>query len=163
MFDIKYSFCFSGIKKGERVAIYMPMIVELVVAMLACARIGAIHSIVVGSHILLDFTEEYLRNKSGAGALVNPVRTQHSNLFDDLQYILYLLQFGGFSAESLKERILDSSCKMLITAGEQYSVSYGLYCRASMAHMGGSCVLVFGGRGGGGVRSDQFGILDVCL
>ncbi|XP_072169814.1 acetyl-coenzyme A synthetase, cytoplasmic-like [Diadema setosum] len=37
-----------GVKKGDRVAIYMPMIVELVVAMLACARIGAMHSIVFG-------------------------------------------------------------------------------------------------------------------
>ena len=36
-----------GVKCGDRVAIYMPMVVELVVAMLACARIGAIHSIVV--------------------------------------------------------------------------------------------------------------------
>lgn len=35
-------------KKGDRVSIYMPMVVELVVAMLACARIGAVHSIVVG-------------------------------------------------------------------------------------------------------------------
>lgn len=34
-------------KKGDRVSIYMPMVVELVVAMLACARIGAVHSIVV--------------------------------------------------------------------------------------------------------------------
>ena len=37
----------TGVKKGDRVAIYMPMIVELVTAMLACARIGAMHSIVV--------------------------------------------------------------------------------------------------------------------
>lgn len=36
-----------GVKKGDRVVIYMPMILELSVAMLACARIGAIHSIVV--------------------------------------------------------------------------------------------------------------------
>ena len=36
-----------GVKKGDRVAIYMPMIVELAVAILACARIGAIHSVVV--------------------------------------------------------------------------------------------------------------------
>ena len=36
-----------GIKKGDRVAIYMPMVVELSIALLACARIGAIHSIVV--------------------------------------------------------------------------------------------------------------------
>jgi len=61
-----------GIKKGDRVAIYMPMIPELAVAMLACARIGAIHSIV----------------------------------------------FGGFSPSSLRDRIQDSQCKMLITADE---------------------------------------------
>ncbi|HEY5043476.1 MAG TPA: acetate--CoA ligase [Verrucomicrobiae bacterium] len=59
-----------GIKKGDRVAIYMPMIPEAAVAMLACARIGAIHSIV----------------------------------------------FGGFSADSLSDRITDSTCKLLITA-----------------------------------------------
>lgn len=40
-------FCPEGVKKGDRVSIYMPMVVELVVAMLACARIGAVHSIVV--------------------------------------------------------------------------------------------------------------------
>lgn len=59
-----------GIKKGDRVAIYMPMIPEAAVAMLGCARIGAIHSVV----------------------------------------------FGGFSADSLADRINDSSCKLLITA-----------------------------------------------
>lgn len=59
-----------GIKKGDRVSIYMPMVPELPIAMLACARIGAIHSVV----------------------------------------------FGGFSAESLRDRILDSECKLLITA-----------------------------------------------
>ncbi len=61
-----------GIKKGDRVAIYMPMIPELAIAMLACTRIGAIHSIV----------------------------------------------FGGFSANSLRDRIQDSSCKLLVTADE---------------------------------------------
>ncbi|RKZ05974.1 acetyl-coenzyme A synthetase, partial [bacterium] len=59
-----------GIKKGDRVCIYLPMIPELAISMLACARIGAIHSIV----------------------------------------------FGGFSAESLKDRIIDAEAKMLITA-----------------------------------------------
>ena len=59
-----------GVKKGDRVAIYMPMIPEAAVAMLACARIGAIHSVV----------------------------------------------FGGFSADSLADRINDSTCKLLITA-----------------------------------------------
>jgi acetyl-CoA synthetase len=59
-----------GVKKGDRVCIYMPMIPELAVVMLSCARIGAIHSIV----------------------------------------------FGGFSADSLADRINDSECKVLITA-----------------------------------------------
>ena len=59
-----------GIKKGDRVMIYMPMIPELSIACLACTRIGAVHSVV----------------------------------------------FGGFSAEALKNRILDSEGKMLITA-----------------------------------------------
>jgi acetyl-CoA synthetase len=59
-----------GVKKGDRVAIYMPMIPEAAVAMLACARVGAIHSVV----------------------------------------------FGGFSADSLSDRINDSQCKILITA-----------------------------------------------
>ena len=59
-----------GVKKGDRVTIYLPMVLELSIAMLACARIGAIHSVV----------------------------------------------FGGFSAESLKDRIVDSQCSLLITA-----------------------------------------------
>ena len=61
-----------GVKKGDRVCIYMPMIPEAAYAMLACARIGAIHSVV----------------------------------------------FGGFSPQSLKDRILDSDCRALITADE---------------------------------------------
>lgn len=61
-----------GIKKGQRVCIYMPMIPETVYAMLACARIGAIHNVV----------------------------------------------FGGFSSNSLRDRILDSDCRALITADE---------------------------------------------
>ncbi|MEK7732132.1 MAG: AMP-binding protein, partial [Planctomycetota bacterium] len=59
-----------GVKKGDRVSIYMPMIKELAIAMLACARIGAIHSIV----------------------------------------------FGGFSPDSLSDRIVDSECQILVTA-----------------------------------------------
>ena len=61
-----------GVTKGDRVCIYMPMIPEATYAMLACARIGAIHSVV----------------------------------------------FGGFSPESLKDRILDSDCQTVITADE---------------------------------------------
>jgi len=61
-----------GVNKGDRVCIYMPMILEASYAMLACARIGAIHSVV----------------------------------------------FGGFSPEALKDRILDSECKIVITADE---------------------------------------------
>ncbi len=59
-----------GVRKGDRVAIYLPMIPEAVVAMLACARIGAPHSVV----------------------------------------------FGGFSAESLRDRINDAEAKVLVTA-----------------------------------------------
>jgi acetyl-CoA synthetase len=61
-----------GVKKGDRVCIYMPMILEAVYAMLACARIGAVHSVV----------------------------------------------FGGFSPESLKDRILDSDCRVVVTSDE---------------------------------------------
>ena len=61
-----------GVKKGSRVCIYMPMILEVAFAMLACTRIGAIHSVV----------------------------------------------FGGFSPESLKDRILDAKCEIVITADE---------------------------------------------
>ena len=58
-----------GVKKGDRVSIYMPMVKELAIAMLASARIGAIHSIV----------------------------------------------FGGFSPDSLSDRIVDSTCEFLVT------------------------------------------------
>ena len=61
-----------NVGKGDRVCIYMPMIPEAVYAMLACARIGAVHSVV----------------------------------------------FGGFSPESIKDRILDSDCQAVITADE---------------------------------------------
>ncbi|WP_200763709.1 acetate--CoA ligase [Nitrosophilus alvini] len=63
-----------GIKKGDRVVIYMPMIPEAAFAMLACARIGAIHSVV----------------------------------------------FGGFSAEALRDRIIDAKAKLVITADGAY-------------------------------------------
>lgn len=59
-----------GVKKGDRVCLYLPMIPDLAIAMLACTRIGAIHTIV----------------------------------------------FGGFSAEALRDRIVDSSAKLLITS-----------------------------------------------
>ena len=55
-----------GVQKGDRICLYMPMIIEATVAMLACARLGAIHSVV----------------------------------------------FGGFSPDALRDRILDSECKL---------------------------------------------------
>jgi acetyl-CoA synthetase len=63
-----------GVKRGDRVAIYLPMIPEAVISMLACARIGAAHSVV----------------------------------------------FGGFSPDSLRDRINDAQCKVLITADGGY-------------------------------------------
>src|SRR5690606_3824768 len=59
-----------GVRKGDRVAIYLPMIPEAVISMLACARIGAVHSVV----------------------------------------------FGGFSSDSLRDRINDARARVLITA-----------------------------------------------
>jgi len=63
-----------GIKKGDIVTIYLPMIVELPIAMLACARIGAVHSVV----------------------------------------------FGGFSAEALRDRVLDCGAKLLVCSDGYY-------------------------------------------
>jgi len=63
-----------GVKKGDRVAIYMPMVPEVAVAMLACARLGAVHTVV----------------------------------------------FGGFSSESLRDRINDAQARVLITADGGY-------------------------------------------
>ena len=62
----------KGVQKGDRVCVYMPMVPEAAVAMLACARIGAVHSVV----------------------------------------------FGGFSPDALRDRILDSDCRVVITADE---------------------------------------------
>ena len=61
-----------GVRRGDRVCIYLPMIPELAYTMLACARIGAVHSIV----------------------------------------------FAGFSAESLRDRIMDADCRVVVTANE---------------------------------------------
>ncbi|HSC58408.1 MAG TPA: acetate--CoA ligase, partial [Gemmatimonadales bacterium] len=63
-----------GVKRGDRVAIYLPMVPEAAIAMLACARIGAVHSVV----------------------------------------------FGGFSADSLRDRINDAGANLLITADGGY-------------------------------------------
>src|ERR1700722_11974774 len=64
----------NGLKKGDRVCIYMPMVPELAIAVLACARIGVIHSVV----------------------------------------------FGGFSAQSIADRIQDAGCTLVITADGAY-------------------------------------------
>ncbi len=53
-----------GIKKGDRVAIYMPMIIELPVVMLACARIGAVHSIVFGGFSAESLSQRTLDAKA---------------------------------------------------------------------------------------------------
>ncbi len=64
----------NGVKKGERVLIYMPLIPEASIAMLACARMGAVHCVV----------------------------------------------FGGFSSESIKDRLADSGAKLIVTADGGY-------------------------------------------
>jgi acetyl-CoA synthetase len=82
-----------NVKKGDRVCIYMPMIPEAVYAMLACARIGAVHSVV----------------------------------------------FGGFSPESIKDRILDSDCQTVITADEGIRGGKPVPLKANVDKALGSC------------------------
>ena len=64
----------NGVVKGDRVCVYMPMVPELTISVLACARIGAVHSVI----------------------------------------------FGGFSAQSIADRINDATCKLIITADGSY-------------------------------------------
>ncbi|MEO5331240.1 MAG: acetate--CoA ligase [Magnetococcus sp. YQC-5] len=82
-----------NIRKGDRVSIYMPMIPEAAVAMLACTRIGAIHSVV----------------------------------------------FGGFSPESLKDRILDSDCCAVVTSDEGMRGGKAIPLRANVDETLRSC------------------------
>lgn len=86
----------NGIRKGDRVSIYMPMILETVVCMLACARIGAIHSVVV----------RHLRK----------LKTLSQRLPSKKQLYIYFSQFAGFSSDSLAERMSDCKAKILVTA-----------------------------------------------
>ncbi len=74
-----------GVKKGDTVSIYLPMIPELAIAMLACVRIGAVHSVV----------------------------------------------FGGFSAEALRDRILDCNSRTLITADGYYRSGKNINSKAN--------------------------------
>ena len=83
----------QGVSKGDRVCIYLPMISEAATVMLACTRIGAVHSIV----------------------------------------------FGGFSAEALKDRILDSDCKYVICADEGYRGGKIIPIKANVDQAAASC------------------------
>lgn len=85
-----------GVRKGDTVSIYMPMILELPIAMLACSRIGAIHSIVVS----LTF---------GRFRFALSI-CQIFTIYFDVE-----TQFAGFSSDSLAERIDDCKAKVLIT------------------------------------------------
>jgi acetyl-CoA synthetase len=82
-----------GVKKGDRVSIYLPMIPEAVVAMLACTRIGAVHSIV----------------------------------------------FSAFSADALKDRILDSDCSCIITADQSIRGGRHLQLKSAADRALGHC------------------------
>ncbi len=83
----------QGVKKGDRVCIYLPMISEAATVMLACTRIGAVHSIV----------------------------------------------FGGFSAEALKDRILDSDCRYVVCADEGYRGGKTIPIKANVDQAAVSC------------------------
>lgn len=86
----------QGVKKGDRVCIYLPMIAEAAAVMLACTRIGAVHSIV----------------------------------------------FGGFSAEALKDRILDSGCNTVVCADEGHRGGKKLPIKANVDLAAASCPLL---------------------
>jgi acetyl-CoA synthetase len=75
-----------GVRRGDRVCIYLPMIPELAYVMLACARIGAVHSVV----------------------------------------------FGGFSAESLRDRVLDAGAEVIVTANEGLRGGKRLHLKATV-------------------------------
>ena len=77
-----------GVKKGDRVAIYMPMITELVVAMLACARIGAVHSIVFGGYSADSLAMRILDAK--ATVLVTADGTWRGTKLINLQEVAYM-------------------------------------------------------------------------
>jgi acetyl-CoA synthetase len=83
----------QGVNKGDRVCIYLPMIAEAATVMLACTRIGAVHSIV----------------------------------------------FGGFSAEALKDRILDSDCNYVVCADEGYRGGKTIPIKANVDQAAASC------------------------
>ena len=83
----------QGVSRGDRVCIYLPMISEAAAVMLACTRIGAVHSIV----------------------------------------------FGGFSAEALKDRILDSDCRYVVCADEGYRGGKTIAIKANVDLAAASC------------------------
>jgi len=87
-----------GVGKGDAVVIYLPMLMELPIAMLACARIGAVHSVIVNPHVCTSIVSEWLYV-----CLID---------FDD-EYVQVV--FAGFSAEALAQRVIDCKPKVVIT------------------------------------------------
>jgi acetyl-CoA synthetase len=86
----------NGAKKGDRICIYMPMVPELAIAVLACARVGAIHSVI----------------------------------------------FGGFSSQSIADRINDASCNIVITADGGYRGNKEIFLKAIMDEALKECATV---------------------
>ena len=138
-----------GVGKGDRVCLYMPMVPEAAYAMLACARIGAIHSVVVSSvsprptplyptlprpasslssapYAALPFPSRQPLSCHAVPLCPAPSRppkllhTIYSN-HQNVPRHPFHTQFAGFSAEALRARVEDSLCKVMRQAGVKFT------------------------------------------
>ena len=89
-----------GVKKGDTVVVYMPMVPEAVFVLLACARLGAVHSVVFG---------KVYKNQKGLRLLLLLLKT-------NMNFFFFYHSIGGFAPKELAKRIDDAKPKVLVTA-----------------------------------------------